>query len=106
MNITNIPDVLIHLILEYYGRIKFDKGKYTNIISKKDERYNIVNEIILKKIQIIKSIEISGSSFYFYFEFDNCNNLGLCYDYYFTRNTIFEICLYNRNNWQQIRCFY
>ena len=78
-----IPNELVHIILEYDGRIKYKKGEYINIIHKKDERYTytIINPVINKKMKILKNIELDGSKFYFEFEFNSWNSVGLCYDY-------------------------
>ena len=36
-----LPEELVHIILEYDGRIKYRKGEYVDIIHKNDETYNI-----------------------------------------------------------------
>jgi hypothetical protein len=93
-----IPKDLLDVILEYDGRIKYKNGKYVNIIHKNDERYNILTSIICKKIDIMKTIEISGSGFYFEFGFNICRSVGLCYDYNFSFHDKFEICYYDWRN--------
>jgi len=102
-----IPNELLNIILEYDGRIKYKKGKYVNIFHKHDIRYDMLNQIINKKIEIIKNTERekNGSGFYFEFGFDICKGVGLCYDYNFSFANKFEICYYDlRNNgWIQIR---
>jgi len=35
-----IPKELLHIILEYDGRIKYRKGNYVDIIHKNDERFS------------------------------------------------------------------
>jgi len=107
MKVSYIPEELLHIILAYDGRIKFKNGKYVDIIHKNDERYNIITPIISKKMEIMKRTEIDGSGFYFEFGFDACINLGLCYDYNFSYENIFEICYYDtrNNNWKQIRTY-
>lgn len=51
---TKLPDVLIHIILDYSDIIAFRHGKYMNRINKNDNRYkNIQN--IPKPIQIMKN---------------------------------------------------
>jgi len=101
-----IPNHLLHIILEYDGRIKYRKGEYINIIHKNDLRYNMIKPIILKKKKIMKETEISGSGFYFEFSFDICNSVGLVYDYNFSYPNIFEIYYYDmRNDWEQIRTY-
>jgi hypothetical protein len=103
------PDIL-HIVLEYYGRIKYKNGIYTNIISKNDDRYKVLYSVIIKKLEIIKHTDRDGARFYFEFEFreDSKYNMGLCYDYNWSRDDQFEICFYkfdfdNTDNWKQIR---
>lgn len=107
MNFPYIPNELLDIIFEYDGRIKYKKGKYVNIIHKNDVRYNIINPVIDKKVEIIKKIEICDSKFYFEFGFDMSIEMGLCYDYNFSYENKFEICYYDtRNNgWLQIRTY-
>ena len=107
MKLSYIPEDLLHIILDYDGRIKYKNGKYVNIIHKNDERYNIIIPLVSKKMKIIKSTEVHDSGFYFEFGFDTCVNVGLCYDYNFTHENKFEICYYDtRNNgWKQIRTY-
>jgi len=107
MKFSYIPQDLLHVILDYDGRIKYKNGKYVNIIHKNDERYNIIKLVISKKIEILKETELSGSGFYFEFGFDTCANVGLVYDYNFSYENKFEICYYDtRNNgWIQIRTY-
>jgi len=107
MKFKYIPKELLHIILEYDGRIKYINGKYVNIIRKNDERYIIIKPLLSKKIQIMKKIELDGSSFYFEFGFDICNLVGLVYDYNFSNENKFEICYYDtrNNDWKQIRTY-
>ena len=106
MNILYIPKDVLHIILEYDGRIKYKNGKYVNIIHKNDERYNIITPIVSKKMEIMKRTQIDGSGFYFEFGFDTCRNVGLCYDYNFSFANKFEICYYDtRDGWEQIRTY-
>jgi len=103
----DIPKELLNIILEYDGRIKFKKGYYINIIHKHDLRYNIIDQVILKKKEIIKHICINGLTFYFEFRLNK--NIGLCYDYgwsFSDKPNQFEICFYNfKDGWEQIRTY-
>jgi hypothetical protein len=91
-----LPKDLINIVLDYDGRIKYKKGKYVNIIQKNDLRYNIIKNIISKKIEIMNEITFNGkSSFYFEFGFDLDTRIGLCYDYNFSYQDKFEICYYD-----------
>jgi len=106
MKVSYIPKELLHLILEYDGRIKYRNRKYVNIIAKNDERYDVVKPIISKKMEILKTITISDDrSFYFQFRFDTINDVRLCYDLGFNERDVFEMCYFDtRNNgWKQIR---
>jgi len=108
MKVPYIPKELLHIILDYDGRIKYKNGKYINIIHKNDERYNIIKLPINKKIEILKTIELdrSGSGFYFEFGFDGCG-VGLAYDFNFSYENKFEICYYDFRNdgLKQIRTY-
>ena len=53
-----IPTEVLHIILEYYGKIKYENGKYINIISKYDKRCKKLKLLINKKIEIMKQIHI------------------------------------------------
>ncbi len=100
------PEDLLHIILEYDGRVKYKNGKYVNIIHKHDERYNIIACVICKKIEIMKSTEKIGSRFYFEFSFHTFNHVGLAYDYNFSYTNKFEICYFDlRNDIIQIRTY-
>jgi hypothetical protein len=102
-----IPKDLINTILEYDGRIKYRKGEYVNTMHKHDIRYNMIESIINKKIEIMKEITLANlSSFYFEFGFDIDNRVGLCYDYNFSYPDKFEICYYDwRDGIKQIRTY-
>jgi len=101
---TCLPIDLVHLILDFDGRIMYRKGQYVDRIHKYDPRYDIVKPIISKKQTIMKTIQLDGSSFYFEFAFDIDNRVGLCYDYHFSYQHAFEICYYDtRDGLQQIR---
>jgi hypothetical protein len=106
MNCLYIPKDVLHIILEYDGRIKYKNGKYVNLIHKNDERYNIITPVISKKMVIMKKIDLCGQDFYFEFGFDIDFRVGLCYDYGFNAPNTFEICYYDiRNGWKQIRSY-
>ena len=101
-----LPKELLHIILEFDGRIKYRNGKYINIIHKHDERYNIIAPLIHKKIEILKTIHIDSGDFYFEFRFDGYHEIGLCYDVGFNAPDRFEICYVDlRNGWKQMRTY-
>jgi hypothetical protein len=93
-----LPNELLHLILEYDGRIKYRNGQYVNIIHKYDKRFTAITPLIGKKMEIKKTIQLDNSGFYFEFGFDLCNAVGLCYDYNFSCVNKFEICYYDFRN--------
>jgi hypothetical protein len=101
MNVPYISKDLLHIILDYDGRIKYIKGKYITIIHKNDIRYDIILPIIGKKIEIMKDVRISAdnSNFYFEFGFGIDKKIGLCYYYNFNFESFgFVICYYNIRN--------
>jgi hypothetical protein len=103
-----LPKELLHIILEYDGRIKYRKGIYVNIIHKHDPRYNIIQKVINKKAEIMKGIQIENTTrFYFEFGFDTDCAFGLCYDYNFSRANQFEICYFDFRDYslKQIRTY-
>ena len=100
MNSYYIPYELLNIILEYDGRIKYRNGKYINIIDKNDYRYKILIDIILYKIQIFNLSVVKNKKFYNIIYFNNGHNMGmglcymgLCYDYNWSNENTFEICL-------------
>jgi hypothetical protein len=108
MNINpNFPTDIINIILDYDGRIKYRRDQYVNIIHKHDTRYNMITQLINKKIEVMKNITFAHpSSFYFEFGFDLDYGIGLCYDYNFSYPDKFEICYYDwRDSIIQIRTY-
>jgi len=104
MNFFNFPKELINIILDYDGRLKYNKGKYINIIHKYDFRYDIISDVIHKKKEILKNIVLEGNSFYFGFSFNQYPELNLCYDFNFSfGKEMFEICYVNFKDFKQIR---
>jgi hypothetical protein len=106
MSFPYIPKELLHIILDYDGRIKFRKGKYMNQIQKKDDRYDIIRNIINKKLEILEKIILidrRNNDFYFEVRFDSEKIMGLCYDYHWTYRDKFEICFYSFKNSDFIR---
>lgn len=108
-----IPKVLVNMILEYDGRIKYkytkgryEDGVYVNIISKNDPRYTLLENIIIRKQEIIASTDysIDGRGFYFDITLNSYPRMSLCYDYNWSRSSVCEICLSTiKNDLKQIR---
>ena len=105
MEHKDLPTDTINIILDFYGKIKYNKGKYTNIIHKHDARYNMLTPVIEKKIRILNTVQADNDGFYFEFSFNICRGVGLCFDCNYSHNNIFEICYYDIRNhgWKQIR---
>ncbi len=84
---------IVNYILEYYGRIKYVKGEYINIIHKYDERYTLLEPLITNKSIIMSNAERGENNRDFYFEVDfSIPGLGLVYDCGFLYGDEFEIC--------------
>lgn len=96
MNVLDIPKDIIHIILEYDGRIQLEKGKYINKISKNDIRYEIINPIIHKKKELCKISQIYGESFFNTYNF--YVGKSVYYDYYFYYSKNFVSCFYKYKN--------
>jgi len=92
---NHLPVEMVHKICEYDGRIKYRKGKYIDVLHKRDKRYAMVEKIIEKKCQMAADIEVDGDAFYFCVSFDNERLFGLSYDYHFSYENIFFICYYD-----------
>jgi len=41
-----LPKDLLHIVLEFYGKIKYRRGEYINIFSKDDERYSMLSCLV------------------------------------------------------------
>ena len=63
-----LPFDVLNLILEYDGRIKYihKERMYVNIISKNDNRYNIITSTINKKNDFIKQFGIGNNGLKYY----------------------------------------
>ena len=42
---SKLPDVLIHIILAYTGKVSYRCGRYINRLCKKDDRYELLQTI-------------------------------------------------------------
>ena len=69
MSHGRLPTDLVHKILEYDGRIRYEMGKYINVIHKHDERYQIVRKKLERQVEIMKKTEIRDGGFYLEFSF-------------------------------------
>lgn len=104
----SIPKELLHIILDYDGKINYRNGKYINALDVTDGRYDIIRPILIKKMEIMKIIELDtvNKGFYFELSFNMSKNVGLVYDYNFSYDKKFEICYYDwrdDNNIIQLR---
>jgi hypothetical protein len=81
LNPFDLPFDVLNIILEYDGRIKYlhKNHIYVNIISKRDDRYNIIKSIIDKKRNLIQNIEKGHLQFYNDIWMED-KNIGLIYD--------------------------
>ena len=88
-----IPRELLHIILEYDGRIKYRKGMYINSIQKNDYRYDIITPLIYTKLKVMKNIrKISNTKYYFVVHFKGLPHTDLAFYYHWKRENEFEIC--------------
>lgn len=64
MKVQHIPKELLHIILEYDGRIKYRNGKYINSIDKNDKRYDIIKPVISKSLSYSNDFNIFEMCYY------------------------------------------
>ena len=71
-----LPFDVLNLILEYDGRIRYIHKEriYVNIISKIDYRYNIIQQKMNKKNDLIKQFNIGNNGLNYYFDIYYKNN--------------------------------
>jgi hypothetical protein len=107
-----LPNELLHIVLEYYGRIKYHKGQYIDIIHKHDKRYKMLYYLFQRKVEFMKKIEIDCYGFYFEICFDKDKSVGLCYEYIYSQQyqdqDQFKICYFDIRdvwNWKLIPTF-
>jgi hypothetical protein len=94
----HLPCDILHTILEYDGQIRHRTGKYINTIPKTDDRRNMLDEILIKKIEILENIEIDGGNFFIEIVFETHPYMGLSYDYQWSQSNKYEICFYSYKN--------
>ena len=77
MEIVNLPFDILNLILEYYGKIKYNHKKaiYINIIHKNDYRYNIIEKNITNKNNLINNFKIGNNEIKYWIDIYYKNNL-------------------------------
>jgi hypothetical protein len=54
---SRVPKDVLHIILEFYGKIKYTKGEYINIISKRDQRYEVLSSLMFPEPVLYTMIE-------------------------------------------------
>jgi hypothetical protein len=54
MKMIYLPKEIVHIILEYDGRIRYRKGIYTNQINVKDNKYYLIRKNTKNKILALK----------------------------------------------------
>lgn len=102
-----LPIEIVNEILKYDGRIYKRNGEYIDKIHKYDHRYKIIENVINRKKNILKTVQTnSEGGFYFEFNFMDEYDLGLCYDCNFSNPDEFEICYYDvKDGWKQTRTY-
>jgi hypothetical protein len=71
--ITNmdIPTDIVHIILEYDGQIRHRTGKYINAIPSTDVRRDMLDAILIKKIEILENAQVDGATCFYEVIFEN-----------------------------------
>jgi len=108
MNNENImcklPYELKNRILDYYGYIKYkikhsiDYHKYVNVIHKYDQRYDVLQSLIERKIEIMQKTDIYPNNRGFNFMF--CFKQQPCMIFYYEYHKLFDTmnnCLSNES---------
>jgi len=52
-----LPKEIVHIILEYYGKIKYRNGKYINQINVENNNYLLIKEKLNNKVALINDIK-------------------------------------------------
>jgi hypothetical protein len=108
---SNLPDVLIHKIINYSDVLTYRNGKYINRINKNDKRYNLLKKItrpifIGNNKVLLRLINYDMIGYFIEYEFKNdsiiLNVKVFCreidgYDKYFNIKSN-EIYLFDINN--------
>ena len=76
--------------MDYDGKINYRNGKYINALDVTDERYDIIRPILIKKMEIMKIIELDtvNKDSIFELSFNMSKNVSLVYDYNFVRREV------------------
>lgn len=74
---NNLPDELIHIIINYTNVVVYRHGKYINRLNKHDNRYNLVNSIpqpiLTDRYKVLLRLEDTNCKGYF-LNYDTSDN--------------------------------
>ena len=83
---SSLPKEVVHIILEYSGRIKYRNGKYVDQINREDTLYECIKEKNKKDFSLVKRAQQNVETVNYYYNWAASNGIELdVIDHYFTQ---------------------
>ncbi len=72
---SSLPKEVVHIILEYSGRVKYRNGKYVNQINREDPLYECIKEKNKKDFSLVRRAQQNAETAEYYYHWAAVNGI-------------------------------